>query len=370
MFDFITEIFSVPMRLFYSWTGNYAIALLLFAVLVKIVLLPFSIKQQKNFQKQASLAPQEAALRKKYKGRNDQPTQQKMQQELMDLYQKEGYNPMGGCLPMLVQLPIIMLLYSVVTKPLRWLCDISTETVSAVFFRIKELFLSGALGAENLPQSLYNKLSSAKDLAALGEAGVSQIDMISAIKAVPEQFADLISVDVLPNFNAFGTFGDLSQTPSFSPFNWMVIIPVLIFAAQFFGTKLQRKFSYQPAAAQQNAGSMKVMEWTMPLLSVWISFGLPAVVGLYWVYQNAVGVLQQFILSKLMPLPTFTEEQYKAAERALNSNIKSAKKKVRSLHRIDEGDELPPRSLPEKEEKEQEAKPEAPAPLKEDDRRK
>ena len=88
--------------------GHYILSLLIFAVLVEILLLPFGIKQQKNSIKQAGLRPKEKAIRDKYAGRDDQPTRQKMQQEIQDLYQKEGYNPMSGCLPLLIQFPVII----------------------------------------------------------------------------------------------------------------------------------------------------------------------------------------------------------------------------------------------------------------------
>ena len=84
-----------------GFTHSYILALLIFAIIVEILLLPFGIRQQKNSIKQAKLRPKEMAIRKKYAGRNDQPTQQKITQEIQELYTNEGYNPMGGCLPLL-----------------------------------------------------------------------------------------------------------------------------------------------------------------------------------------------------------------------------------------------------------------------------
>ena len=102
--------------------GNqYILALLIFAVFVEAILLPFGIKQQKNSIKQARLRPKEMAIRKKYAGRDDAPTKQKMTQEIQELYQKEGYNMMGGCLPLLIQFPIIIALYNMCSI----LCTIS-----------------------------------------------------------------------------------------------------------------------------------------------------------------------------------------------------------------------------------------------------
>ena len=94
--------------------GSYAFALLLYALLFKIVFLPFSIKQQKNQIKMAKLTPQLELIKAKYAGRTDAPTKQKMQQEIMEFQQKEGYNPLSGCLPMLLQFPIIIFLYDII----------------------------------------------------------------------------------------------------------------------------------------------------------------------------------------------------------------------------------------------------------------
>ena len=100
--------------------GNYLIGICIFAIIIEILMLPLTIKQQKNSIKQASLRPKEMAIRNRYKGRNDQATQQKVAQEIQDLYQRENFNPMGGCGPMLVQLPIVMLLYNIVIDPIQY----------------------------------------------------------------------------------------------------------------------------------------------------------------------------------------------------------------------------------------------------------
>ena len=118
MLDWLYNLLGTMLSFFDSITGSYAVALLFYALIFKIVFLPFSIKQQKNQIKMAKLAPKIALIRAKYKGRTDQPTMQKQQQEIMELQQKEGYSPLSGCLPLLIQLPLIMLLYTVIQNPL------------------------------------------------------------------------------------------------------------------------------------------------------------------------------------------------------------------------------------------------------------
>jgi YidC/Oxa1 family membrane protein insertase len=105
-----------------------------------------------------------------------------------------------------------------------------------------------------------------------------------------------------------------------------------------------KKFTYTPTPDAKPDASMRMMQWSMPLLSVYISFTIAAAIGLYWIFRNILSVVEKIILSKLYPIPQFTEEDYKAAEREANAkplSKKQQKKKVRSLHRIDEEDDLP-----------------------------
>ena len=147
---------------------------------------------------------------------------------------------------------------------------------------------------------------------------------------------------VIPNFTV-GPF-DLSQIPeiSFSPFNWLMLIPVVTFVVMIISHKITQKFTYQSpeSADAQNSASMKIMMWTMPLLSVYIEFQMAAAIGVYWIFRSVISPIQRIIFSKLFPVPKFTEEDYKAAERAANVKEKKPKKEnkapVRSLHHIDD----------------------------------
>ena len=318
LFDIINIPLGYLLKLCYKLIPNYALALLLFAVIIKAVLFPLGIKQQKNSVKQAQLRPKEQAIRKRYAGRTDKATQMKMNEELQQLYQAENFNPMGGCLPLFIELPIVFSLYQVITHPLKYLMNWSDELITSVTDRITEL----------------------------GGTAASQIKVIGILKENLPTYADLLpegtTAASLPNFHLAGSFLDLSETPSFSNFGWLLLIPVLTFAAAFFSMKITRRFTYQPQTDEQTALSMKIMDLTMPLFSVWIAFTVPAVVGLYWVYQNLLTALRQVILYKMYPLPVFTEEDYKAAEREMNGKLSKADKKkmkVHSLHNID--DEIP-----------------------------
>ena len=332
----IMDILNIPFGYILSFCHmllpNYALALLLFALIMKIILFPLGIKQQKNMVKQAALRPKEMAIRKRYAGRTDKPTQQKMNEEVMNLYQKENFNPMGGCLPVLLQFPIIIALYNVIRNPLTYICRIGDRVQG----------IKDALVNLNLMTVTENGIYK---VAATGATVSGEIDFIGLIRdnasSLTEALGDF-DVSRLPNFGIFGNAIDLAQTPRLSEVSWLLLIPIITFAAVFFSMKLTRKFSYQ--APQQNGGdsaalSMKIMDLTMPLFSVWITFTVPAVIGLYWIYQNILGVAQQIALSKMYPIPQFTEEDMKKAEKEMNGTVKKEKPKVRSLHHIDDDDE-------------------------------
>lgn len=334
MFDWFYQGLGWIIRFCYSLTNNYAIALLLFALFVKIVLFPFGVKQQKNMVKQAKLRPKEMAIRKKYAGRNDQKTQQKLQEEIMKLYQDENFNPMGGCLPLLIQLPILFSLYRVITQPLTYLCQFSADTIAAINAKITELIEAGA---QNITAVTNASSYSAEitTITQMKELGFEHFNGIEGFVA-----------DVIPNFELFGKL-NLALTPSFTNFSWLLLIPLFTLVFTLLSSRITKKLSYQAPTTQEvaNNSSMKIMEYSMPLLSTYICFTVPATIGLYWIYNNVLSILQQVILYKLFPYPKFTEKDYKAAEKAVGAEKKPAKKehdpnkpKVRSLHHIDDDD--------------------------------
>lgn len=368
MLDFLISIPGAILRFFNGLTGDYVLALFLFAVVVEIVMLPFSIKQQKNSIRQAKLRPKEMAIRNKYKGRTDQATQQKVQNEIMEMYQRENFNPMQGCLPLLIQLPIIMALYNVVINPLKYICQLTDETITAV-------------------NEAITALPGYADFAARGSETIKQMNIIrenfSHFTSIEGFSEHITSVADLPNFNFLGVI-NLAETPSFDNFNWLLIIPVLTFLLSFFSSKITRKFTYQPTTAENDkqAGcSNAMMDFMMPLMSVYISFIVPGAIGVYWMFKNIVTVIKQITIAKLMPIPVVSEEEMRAAEAEVNLSNRQRKKqeKARSLHHIDDEDyadvvskmEDRYEDKPEAETK-AEDKPEgliAPAPIKEDDRK-
>ena len=128
--------FGFVIKWLYSLSGNYLIAILIFSVILKLIMFPFGIKQQKNSQKQASLRPKENVIRKKYAGRTDRQTQMKMNTEIQELYQKENFSPLGGCMPMLIQMLVLLAVYAVVRTPLTYTANLpgssEMDTVNSV----------------------------------------------------------------------------------------------------------------------------------------------------------------------------------------------------------------------------------------------
>ncbi len=320
--------------------NSYLITLCIFAIIIEIIFLPFGIKQHKNSIRQAKLRPKEMAIRKKYAGRNDQATQQKVTQEIQELYQKEGYNPMAGCMPMLFQLPLILVLYWVVIDPIKYVFGYSAEFNSFAYAVLNNADV--AVKSTNGSIELLNKI--------VENAELFTVDKLTGLCANPEEIATCVTnmTQNRLNFNIGAlNFGD---TPSFdftSIKAWLLLVPVLTFFVYFFSMKINRKLTFQPTQAaddRQQACSNNMMDFTMPLMSVYITFIVPAAIGIYWMFKSVIGVLKQFILVKAMPLPVFTEEDYKAAEKELlGKQPKKIQKSanagnVRSLHHIDDED--------------------------------
>ena len=317
--------FAFLMRIFNQFTGSYAVALLLFALVVKLVMLPLSIKQQKTQIRSAKLRPKMAAIEKKYAGRTDRKTLEKKQQEMMELQQREGVSPFGGCLPLLIQLPIIIILYGVVQNPLTHICRFSDTTISA----LRTIAEANGLAKNATEIALFNAIEQNPSLYGAVEGFSS-----SAIESM--------------NFSLFGL--DLTATPTFSPISWLIIIPILTFVSSFLSMKISRKLMGNNPAAQANTPEMRtsniIMDLMMPLMSFWFALRLPAALGVYWVYQSVLGVAQQFALSKAMPLPTYTEEELRAIQRAEKAKQEAARAAMRngavssrSLHHIDDDDD-------------------------------
>ena len=355
MLDWLYRFLGSMLSFFESFTGGYAFALLLYALVFKIVFLPFSIKQQKNQIAMAKLTPKIELIKAKYKGRNDQPTMQKQQQEIMELQQQEGYSPLSGCLPLLIQLPLIMLLYTVIQNPLSYIAkptdEYANKDMDTIILEVYKEVSPGdeeVKALDKLPKNLEIKIISKINKYIDDTDGIYQNH--ESLDTREERIAKIesygLDVDSIPNFNFFGV--NLADTPSLKNFSILCLIPVLAAAAQWVSMWLTRKFNGNPQLQQsqdpQTQASMKMMDFVFPGMTLWMAFSFSGMLGLYWTFQALLGLLQTFILAKAMPLPKFTEEEIKVihkaqkeAEKAQKEAIK-AQPKYRSLHYIDDDD--------------------------------
>ncbi len=322
--DFIYTAFGAMLKFFNSITGHYALALVLYALVFKILFLPFAIKQQKNQIKMAKLTPKIELIKAKYRGRNDQVTLRKQQEEIMELQRKEGYSPLSGCLPLLLQFPIIIWLYKVIRMPLTYIMGWEDGKVIHYF--------------EKFNPGVYKNVNF--------DTAIDQIKLISQMRNGGYE-------GELPNF-MIGSM-NLGEEPVFTtayPLVLLLIFPILAALFQWFQMWLTRKLNGNPNALgqdPQSKASMKLMDAIMPLMTFFIAYSFSAMMGLYWIIQSVISIIQTLIISKLMPMPKYTPEQLKemrkeqkAAEKAQKAILKS-QPKYRSLHYIDEDDydELP-----------------------------
>ncbi len=330
MFDPILRAVGAFLAWIDSWSGNYMVALLIFTVALELLFLPFAIKQQKNSIRQARLRPKEMAIRKKYAGRKDQVTQQKIMTEIQELYKQENYSQFSGCLPMLLQMLALILIYSVISNPLKFVVGLDDSTI--------QVLKDAILGPNNNGSQTIGLLTKIQSLG-LDQLKAMNIDEV-AFGALEAKFS------ALPDFTLFNGMLNLGETPSFKAFNLLLSIPVITFLSYFLSTKLTRKLTYQPTTADQQVGcSYKVMDIIMPLFSLFIAFTVPAALGVYWIFKSVLGTIKQFIIFKAMPLPVFTEEDYKAAEKEMKGKgptpDREIPQNVKSLCREDEDDDEP-----------------------------
>ncbi len=324
MFQFFGNI----LNWFNSWTGNYMLALLLFALLVKIILLPLSIMQQKNQIKGAKLRPKMMMIEKKYAGRNDQVTLKKKQAEMMELQQKEGYSAFSGCLPLLIQFPIIIILYRVIQKPLTYVSHLGSYLAT----------IAEKIGfTASYKNSEIELISQIKQNMGLAQEGFAEAGGTGAL------------ADVLPKMSFFGA--DLTMRPYF--WSILLLIPVLNFALGVLTMKLSKKLNgnmaQMTAQTQDQKVSGGIMEWMMPVVSLWFAFILPSALGVYWIYQSVLGIAQMLILAKVMPMPKYSQEELEQimkelkkqqVERPAYTGSSYSGDRPRSLHHIDD-DEFP-----------------------------
>ena len=279
--DILYDVFGWLLGQFYNLVGNYFVALALFALFFKIVLLPSAIKQQKSTARQARLQPKLRRIQERYKG--DKNAQQKIQEEQQALYQREGFNPMNqGCLPLLIQMPIIFGLYGAVYKPLTYAVRVPEKAIEALTKIAQELKLiaeTTTKGRSTVEISIIDNIDKLWDGAL--EAGV-EVSVLEQIKAFAGEF------------DFFGY--SLSQNPSFKPLTLLAIIPVLSCLTSLATSFIGHIRSKRNNPAMANNPTMGCMTFGMPLFSLYFVTMFPAAIGVYWIINNVYSFLQTLIV--------------------------------------------------------------------------
>ena len=297
--DLVTVPFGWLLSWLYDFTANYGLALILFAIVVKVVLLPASAMSKKKSMKMSRLQPRLSAIQQKYAG-----DQQKMNEEMQALYKSEGVSMGGGCLWSFLPLLILFPLYTVVREPIRYMlhegADIATQIVEIIKTNGPEFFADSSRGA------YYEQMMAAPLIPQFAE----QIK-----EALPN-----ISPDTLQgvNFDFFGI--NLAANPQWKfwaetwAWDWAhvgaLLIPVLSAGSQMLSMLVSQRMNNsvitnekgledkEAAKKSQANQSMKMMMYTMPLMSLFIGFSFPAAMSLYWLIQGLVSMVIDIILTQ------------------------------------------------------------------------
>lgn len=273
IFNFFGSILGYLLWALYTIFRNYGVAIILFTVILKVIMFPMSVKQQRSMASQSKLAGKQKELQKRYAN-----NQQKYNDELMKLYEKEGVNPGSGCLTTLLPFPIMLGIFYSVIMPLSNTLHIAADAVQKATDYISRI--PGVASASGL--GLYSELQIIRHFEVLKP----NLTMFT-----PE---DLDKIDFFSRgFKFFGL--DLLASPQGSGFlTFLWIIPVLSlvfsFATQFYSNKIMGQAT--------QTGCTKVMLYVFPLISVYWAFIMPAAVGMYNIISIITSFLQTFIMNK------------------------------------------------------------------------
>lgn len=332
--DLITIPFGYLLGWLYQLTSSYGLALILFAILVKLVLMPASAKGKKSTMKMSRLTPQMNLIREKYA--NDQ---QKMNTAIQELYKKEGVSMTGGCLWSLLPLLVLLPLYAVVRQPIIYMLHESLETTSAIMNTIKEA-MPDLVNSGNL---YYEQMLAAPLLPQFAEE-------LKGIVSNPQTLEGL-------NFQFLGI--DLARIPNVAIWNWdnfgwanwgLLLMPVLSVASQFVSMFVMQKMNnslvtnekgiqdQEAAKESQMNKTNKTMMYIMPLMTLWIGFTVPAALSLYWFIQGVVSTVSDaYLTAKYRKI--YDAEDAERLKRALEEErLEMEKERLRAQKRAENPD--------------------------------
>ena len=317
MWATITKPFAWLMLWLYNVTGSYGWAVVIFALAVNLVLAPFMAKSKKSMMRQSRIQPRLTELQKHYG--QDPQNQQKLQKEMQKLYQEEGIKPMSGCLWSLIPFPILIALYSVIRQPLTRMMFLAEDAAKALQSFASDAGWVSILAKDNYAEirvleALSRHADEVKTAIANGTGGLAGFDF---------------SAFQIMDYSAFGL--NMGNVPwdvtramfrGAEPVAWaaigLTLIPLVSAGLSWLSMKVANKTNPTPATtnADQTQSSMKAMELTMPLMSIWICFVMPAAMGLYWIANSIFGMTRDYIFTNIYKKQFAKEDAEKEALRS------------------------------------------------------
>lgn len=263
MIQAIATFLGYIIRFFYDIVGqNYFLTILIFTLFTKIVLFPLSWGQIKSMEKMNKLAQKQKQIQDKYKNDKDKQTE-----ELMNLYKENKVNPLSGCLPLLIQIPIILAMFYIVRQPLTYITQTPQEEI------------------KTYTQQILNKEEVSDKEIQANELTIAKEKNLIDMQAMPG-----INLGDIPK-NVFSK----EENKKASPFS--LIIPILTIAFSFLQNKLTQKASNQTPEQEEMQKTTNIM---MPLLSGFISYTMPLALGVYWLFGNILQIIQQLVINKIV----------------------------------------------------------------------
>lgn len=266
--------------LFYVFQ-NFGISIIFFTIIVKLVLFPFSVKQQKSMASTARLQKKQREIQKKYAD-----NKVKMNEEMQKLYEKEGVSPTGGCLTSIVPMFIMLGIFYAVAYPLTNTLHLNADTVNNALEYVKAIpgysLISGLAG--NTTGGVYQ-----------------EINLVRVLSEIPELItklfgeADLDRINMFVDGFNFAGFNLLTTPSSQGIFSIYFLIPVLCFVSSVGSQIITMRLN---GNMQNQQGCMKVMLYGLPLFSAWIAYSVPAAVGFYWICSSIFALVQSIIMHK------------------------------------------------------------------------
>lgn len=281
LFNIIGYIFGYVLWYAYLAVGNFAVAILIFTVILRIFQFPLQIKSQKSMAGSMRLSKKQQEIQEKY-GRD----REKINEELTKLYEKENLSPTSGCVTTLVPMFLLMGVYWTVRNPITNTLHIAKDTVTKMLAYGQGLpvvgsGLSGYYGQVNF-MSIYNELS-----------GNSEFIVKTGLTA-----ADMSKLDSFARgFKMFG-LNLLEMPSSYGIKSVFILFPVLCFVTSFGTSLISMKMNGTNMSLKGQQGCMNSMFLLMPLMSAWIAYSVPAAIALYWIYSNIIGLITTVIIHK------------------------------------------------------------------------